>query len=100
MGEMFVLSNFFIATAKVADIILSVMYWLILIRALISWVNPDPFNPVVQFLYRTTEPLLHPIRRFLPAMGIDLSPIIAFVLIIFFKSFLVATLHDIGLRLR
>ncbi len=97
---MFVLSNFFIAMAKVADIILSVMYWLILIRALISWVNPDPFNPIVQFLYRTTEPLLQPVRRFLPAMGVDLSPIIAFILIIFFKSFLVSTLYDIGLRLR
>lgn len=97
---MFILSNFFVAMAKVADIVLSVMYWLILVRALISWVNPDPFNPIVQFLYRATEPLLQPVRRFLPAMGVDLSPLIAFILIIFVKSFLVATLYDIGLRLR
>lgn len=83
-----------------AEIILTVLYWLILVRALISWVNPDPFNPVVQFLTRATEPILQPIRRFLPPMGIDISPIIAFLAIIFLKSFLVATLFDIGMRLR
>ncbi len=97
---MFVLSNFFMACAKMVELILSVFYWLILIRALISWVNPDPFNPVVQFLTRVTEPILQPIRRFLPPMGIDISPIIAFLIIIFLKSFLVATLFDIGMRLR
>ena len=73
---------------------------LILVRALISWVNPDPFNPVVQFLTRTTEPILNPIRRILPPMGIDISPVIAFLAIIFLKSFLVSTLLDIGMRLR
>lgn len=97
---MFVLSNFFMACARMAEIFLSILYWLILIRALISWVNPDPFNPVVQFLNRTTEPILQPIRRLLPPMGIDISPIIAFLAIIFLKSFLVATLFDIGMRLR
>ena len=83
-----------------AELILTALYWLILVRALISWVNPDPFNPVVQFLTRTTEPILQPIRRLLPPMGIDISPIIAFLAIIFLKSFLVATLFDIGMRLR
>ena len=97
---MFVLSNFVIAFARVVELLLSILYWLILIRALVSWVNPDPFNPVVQFLNRTTEPILQPIRRLLPPMGIDISPIIAFLAIIFLKSFLVATLFDIGMRLR
>ncbi len=97
---MFVLSNLFMACAKMAELILTALYWLILVRALISWVNPDPFNPVVQFLTRTTEPILQPIRRLLPPMGIDISPIIAFLAIIFLKSFLVATLFDIGMRLR
>ena len=83
-----------------AELLLTVLYWLILVRALISWVNPDPFNPVVQFLTRTTEPILQPIRRLLPPMSIDISPIIAFLAIIFLKSFLVATLSDIGMRLR
>ena len=97
---MFILSNFITSLASVVDIILTLFYWLILVRALISWVNPDPFNPIVQFLYRTTDPILDPIRRILPPMAIDISPIIAFVGIMFLKSFLVATLIDIGYRFR
>lgn len=97
---MFVLSNFIVAIAKISDVILSMMYWLILIRALISWVSPDPRNPIVQFLYRVTEPILQPIRRMLPSMGIDISPIIAFFAIIFMKSFLVTSLYDIAFQLR
>ncbi|MBU4342389.1 MAG: YggT family protein [Candidatus Omnitrophica bacterium] len=100
---MFVLSNLFAAVASVLSVILTVLYWLILIRALISWVNPDPYNPVVQFLNKTTEPILYPIRKMLPvqlSIGIDISPIIAFLIIIFARSFLVKTLLDISLRLR
>ncbi len=97
---MFILSNFVIACARMTELVLSILYWLILIRALISWVNPDPFNPIVQFLTRTTEPILQPIRRLLPPMGIDISPIIAFLAVIFLKSFLVSTLFDLGMRLR
>lgn len=95
---MFVLSNFIRALASIVDIVLSIFYWLIIIRALISWVNPDPYNAVVQFLYRTTEPILYPIRRMLPPMGIDVSPIIAFLIIIFLKGFVVATLIDMSYR--
>jgi len=95
---MFVLSNFLKASASIVDIVLSIFYWLILIRALISWVNPDPNNTIVQFLYRATEPILTPIRRILPPMGIDISPIIAFLLIIFLKGFIVATLMDMSYR--
>ena len=100
---MFVLSNLFAAVASVLSVILTVLYWLILIRALISWVNPDPYNPVVQFLNKTTEPILYPIRKMMPVqlgIGIDISPIIAFLIIIFARSFLVKTLLDISLRLR
>lgn len=97
---MFIFGNFIIALAKVLDVVLTMMYWLILIRALISWVNPDPFNPIVQLLHRTTEPILEPIRRFLPMTAVDISPIIAFLLVMFLKSFLVATLIDIGYQLR
>ncbi len=97
---MFVLSNFLRASASIIDVILSIFYWLILIRALISWVNPDPYNTIVQFLYRVTEPVLQPIRRMLPRMGMDLSPIIAFLIIIFLKGFLVATLLDLSYQMR
>ena len=100
---MFVLSNFLIAIAKILDVVLTILYWLILIRALISWVSPDPFNPIVRFLYKTTEPILYPIRKILPIglrWGIDISPIIAFLAILFLKSFLVRTLIDLAIRLR
>ncbi len=97
---MFVLGNFVDALATVINILLTIMYWLILIRAIISWVNPDPFNVLVQFLMRTTEPVLEPIRRLLPPMAFDLSPIIAFFMILFLRKFLVASLYDLALRLR
>lgn len=97
---MFILGNFIKSLAAVVEVILTMAYWLILIRALISWVSPDPFNPIVQFLYRVTDPILNPIRRLLPPMAIDISPIIAFLAILFLKSFLVATLMEIGYRMR
>ncbi|MDD3345298.1 MAG: YggT family protein [Candidatus Omnitrophica bacterium] len=100
---MFILSNFLVASAHVLNLVLTILYWLVLIRAIMSWVNPDPFNPVVQFLEKTTEPILEPIRRILPArlkFGIDISPIIAFLAIMFTKSFLVNTLFDLALRLK
>jgi YggT family protein len=71
--------------------ILTVVQWLVIITAVISWVNPDPRNPIVQFLYRTTEPILRPFRKILPPQktgGIDLSPILVILLILFLKVFL------------
>ncbi|MBF0489736.1 MAG: YggT family protein [Candidatus Omnitrophica bacterium] len=96
---MFVLSNFISAFAYMVDIALTILYWCILVRALISWVSPDPFNPIVQFLNRITEPLLEPIRRLMPPnLPVDLSPIIAFFVIIFLKQFLVKSLFDLAAR--
>lgn len=100
---MFILVNFLFAMARILDIGLTIFYWLIIIRAIISWVNPDPFNPIVQFLYKTTEPILEPIRRILPAslrLGIDISPIIAFLAIMFLRAFLVKTIVDFGVWLK
>ena len=100
---MFVLANFISAVAHILDAILNILSWLIFIRALISWVNPDPHNPIVQFLEKATEPLLSPIRKILPwrlRFGIDIAPIIAFFAIMFLRQFLVRTLVDIALKLR
>ena len=97
---MFVFSNFFISLARLLDLGLQIYSWLIVVRALLSWVSPDPFNPIVQFLQRATEPVLAPIRRFLPSMAIDISPIIAYFIIVFLRSFLVQTLFDIGFAMR
>ncbi|MFH1622861.1 MAG: YggT family protein [Candidatus Omnitrophota bacterium] len=99
---MFVVSNLLVAIANVIDIVLTILYWLILIRALISWVNPDPFNPIVQFLHKTTEPILAPVRKILPfnlRHTIDISPLIVFLAIIFLRSFVRSTLIGIAMRL-
>lgn len=98
---MFVLSNLISAVASILDILLNIMSWLVIIRALISWVNPDPYNSIVQFLNTVTEPILAPFRRLLPAytIGIDLSPLFALVLIWFLRLFLVKTLFGVAMRL-
>jgi YggT family protein len=98
---MFVLRHFFEALIPILDMIFTAAYWLIIIRALISWVNPDPYNPLVQFLYKTTEPLLAPFRKLFPAytIGIDISPIFALLFIWFLKLFLVSTLFGVAMRM-
>jgi len=98
---MFVLANLLNALAQVINIALTIYMWLIIVRALISWVNPDPYNPVVRFLYTATEPVLYRIRRVLPAMGgLDISPILVIFAIIFVKMFLVETLMNIAFKLK
>ncbi len=99
---MFIISNFLIAIAKILDIALSIYMWIIIIRALISWVNPDPYNSIVRFLDSVTEPVLYQIRKRLPIVigGIDFSPIVAILAIIFLQTFAVQTLMQIALRLR
>ena len=96
---MFILGNFLHAIAVVLDIILTFYMWVIIIAALISWVNPDPYNPIVRFLYAATEPVLRPIRRKLPMTGIDFSPLIVIAVIYFIKYFVVATLNDLAIRM-
>ncbi|HDQ04559.1 MAG TPA: YggT family protein [Deltaproteobacteria bacterium] len=95
---MFVLENFIIALAKVIDIGLTVFMWIIIFRAVISWVNADPYNKIVIFLYRVTEPVLRPVRRVLPAqnIGIDFSPIVVILVILFLRFFLVQTMMQIA----
>lgn len=96
---MFVIGNFIEAVARIIDIGLSIYMWLIIIRALLSWVSPDPYNPIVIFLYRTTEPPLYYVRRWIPlrGLGIDISPIIVILGIIFLQSFLVRSMLQIAL---
>ena len=99
---MFVMGNFLGAVARLLDLVLWAYMWLIIIRALLSWVNPDPWNPIVQFINRLTEPILAPIRRRVPSwrMGIDLSPLVAILAIYFVQWFLVGTLRDMAWRMR
>lgn len=95
---MFIISNFLVAFAQVVQVAISVLWWLIIIRALISWVNPDPYNPIVQFLYKTTEPFLIPFKWIIPSykIGIDLSPIFAILVLMFLRYFLVNSIIDLA----
>ena len=72
--------------------------WIIIIRSLLSWVNPDPWNPIVRFLYQVTEPVLRPIRRRLPVTGIDFSPVVVILAIYFLQRFLVRVLMEMAYR--
>lgn len=95
---MFVFGNIVLGIAKVLDVALNIYMWVIIIRALISWVNPDPYNTIVQILTRMTEPVLKPIRKLVPPyrVGIDFSPLIAILVIIFLQYALINTLYRIG----
>ncbi len=98
---MFVIANFLTAVARVLDIGLTLYMWVIIARAVISWVNPDPYNPIVRFLSSATDPLLYRVRRMLPLHmgGIDFSPILVILAIIFVQAFLIQSLLQLAARL-
>jgi YggT family protein len=94
---MFVGGYFLSAVARLVDLVLTAYMWIIIIRALVTWVNPDPYNPIVRFLYRVTEPVLRPVRRMLPPMGgLDLSPMIVILAIYFLQWFLVPVIQRLA----
>ncbi len=95
---MFIVGRFLEALATVIYYVLNLYMWIIIARAVISWVNPDPYNPIVRFLYSITDPVLLAIRRRLPLSfgGMDFSPIVVILAIIFLQRFLVASLHDLA----
>lgn len=98
---MFVFSNLMIAIAKILDIGLSLYMYVVIARAILSWVNPDPYNPIVRFLNSVTEPVLFRIRKRLPLFlgGIDFSPILVILVIIFIQSFVVQSLFQMAARI-
>ena len=98
---MFLLGNFIIAVAKLINFLFDAYIIIIFARVVISWVNADPYNPIVRFLTQATEPLLYRIRRFLPPLGgLDLSPMVLILAIIFLQTLIVPTLQQFALNLR
>jgi len=93
--------NLILAVAQVINLGLTIYMWIVIIRALVSWVSPNPYNPIVRFLYRATEPVLWRVRRILPigGFGIDFSPLIVILVIYVLKVFLVRTLVQLAYRL-
>ena len=97
------MGNIILGITQVLDILLSSYKWIIIIRALISWVNPDPYNPIVQFLTRVTEPVLRPIRKLMQPWkmgGLDLSPLIAILAVIFLEYALIGNLREWGMSMK
>ena len=97
---MFVFNNLLAAIARVLDVVLSIFMWIVIARAILSWVSPDPYNPIVRFIHNITEPVLHQIRKRLPLNfgGIDFSPILVLLAVIFLQQFVVQSLYDLALR--
>ncbi len=99
---MFVLGNFIGAVARLLDFVLNVYLWIVIIRALLSWVNPDPYNPIVRFINQLTDPLFYRVRRWCPWVaigGIDFSPMLIMLAIFFLQSFLVQSLLQLAFAL-
>lgn len=98
---MFIIGNFLIAAATVIDYVLLIYMWIIIARAVLSWVNPDPYNQIVRIIHNITEPVLYQIRSRLPVNfgGIDFSPIVVFMVIIFLQKFVVSSLYIWGTSL-
>lgn len=99
---MIIFANLLVALAQIVDYVLWAYAWILLARVVISWVNADYRNPIVRFIYAVTEPILDPVRRRLPvfAAGIDLSPLVVWLAIVFLQRFIVASLYDFAFSLR
>lgn len=95
---MFIFGHFINAIAVVLDYALVIYMWIIIARAVLSWVNPDPYNPIVRFINNVTDPVTDAIRRRLPVIygGIDMSPILVLLAIVFLRTFLVQTLFSLA----
>jgi YggT family protein len=98
---MFIIGNFLKAVAIVLNYVLTFYMWIVVVRAVLSWVNPDPYNPIVRFIHNVTEPILDPIRTRLPVGfgGIDVSPIIVILGIVFLQNFVVNSLLRLSMSL-
>ncbi|MCL2760687.1 MAG: YggT family protein [Desulfuromonadales bacterium] len=95
------MADIIIIFAKLSDFFLQLYMFIIIVRALISWFNPNPFHPIVKFLNRVTDPILYRIRAVIPpAGGLDLSPIVVIFVIFLIRKYIVISVLELGLRLK
>lgn len=99
---MFIFGDILVAISKVLNVVLTFLWIIILARAILSWVNPDPYNPIVRFIYNVTEPILYQVRKRLPFQfgGMDFSPLIVFLAIILIQEIIVHRLYVLGASIR
>jgi YggT family protein len=95
-------SNFMAAIATVLSYALTFYMWIVIARAVLSWVNPDPYNPIVRLIHNVTEPVLYQIRRKIPAVfgGVDLAPVVLLLAILFLQNFVVNSLYELAAGMR
>ncbi|MDI6796919.1 MAG: YggT family protein [Desulfatibacillaceae bacterium] len=93
-----IMGNLFQAIGVVLNMVLTLFMWVVIIRAVLSWVNPDPYNPLVRIINQITDPVLYRVRRIFPLVygGFDLSPILVILAIYFLKVFVVGSLFAIA----
>ena len=98
---MYIVGYFLLAVANVMNVVLLFFMWVVIFRAILSWVNPDPYNAIVRFINNVTEPVLYPIRTKLPISygGIDFSPIIVILIVMFLRTFVVNSLSRMAASL-
>ena len=91
---MYFAGYFIMALANVLHYVLFFYMWIIIARAVLSWVSPDPYNPIVRFIYKVTEPVMYQVRSSLPVSfgGIDFAPVVVILAIYFLQVFVVNSL--------
>jgi len=98
---MFAFGNLIITIAELLNFLIGIYIWIIVVRTLLSWINPDPRNQIVRFIVTITEPALEPVRRMLPFMGgLDLSPMVVIILLYFIRPFILQTLLELAYRIK
>jgi YggT family protein len=100
---MIVVSNALSAAATVLGSLLNIYFWIVIISAVLSWVKPDPYNPVVRALRLLTEPVFYRVRKWLPftyMSGLDFSPVIVLLAIELVNSIVIASMYQYALKLR
>jgi len=97
---MFILGEFLRSLALLISLVINILYFLLVIRIILSWVGADQYNEIVQIVYRVTDPVLAPLRRLPLRIGMmDFSPIVAFIILSVIKSFIVNILYQLAYRL-
>ena len=99
---MIVLANTLSAVALVLGSLLSLYFWIVIIAALLTWVRPDPYNPIVRTLRTLTEPVFYRVRKWLPftySSGMDFSPVVVLLAIELFNRIVVASLAQYAMTL-
>ncbi len=98
---MIAFGNLLNALAELLHFAINFFYWILIARCILSFVSPDPRNPIVQFIVSTTEPVLEKVRSRIPPMGMmDLSPLVVLAALFFIDTFLVGSLREYGMAMK